>query len=144
MDQAFDWVTSNGGIDSETEYPYTSGGGNTGKCKKALLSKFSATGFNGHQDIANDENSMANWVGVNGPLSIAVDASSGWQSYSGGIMNDCTGTSLDHGVLIVGYTPAYWIVKNSWGPSWGENGYIRLARGSNQCGLNQDPSTVQI
>jgi len=144
MDQAFDWVTQNGGIDAETGYPYTSGGGNTGKCKKLLLRKFAATGFTGHQDIANDEGSMAAWVGQNGPLSIAVDASSGWQSYSSGIMSDCTGTQLDHGVLIVGYAPDYWIVKNSWGPSWGENGYIRLARGSNQCGLNQDPSTVQI
>lgn len=66
------------------------------------------------------------------PVSIAVDAEA-WSFYSGGIFSDC-GTSLDHGVLAVGYTDDYWIVKNSWGASWGESGFIRLAMG-NTCGI---------
>jgi C1A family cysteine protease len=142
MDNAFDWVVSNNGIDSEKDYPYTSGGGNTGRCDKLKLKKDAATGFKNHYDLPNDEGQMATWVASNGPLAIAVDASSGWQSYSGGIMSDCDGSQLDHGVLIVGYAPGYWIVKNSWGTGWGENGYIRLQRGTNQCGLNQMPSTI--
>jgi cathepsin F/cysteine peptidase B len=143
MDMAFDWVTSNNGIDSEMDYPYTSGGGDTGMCNTQKLQNVVAK-VNGHQDLPSDEGQMASWVAVNGPLSIALDAMS-WQTYSGGIMSNCMGSQLDHGVLIIGYdttfsTP-YWIVKNSWGSMWGENGYIRLAYGSNQCNLTAKPSS---
>jgi len=67
------------------------------------------------------------------PLSVCVDASS-WSSYSSGIFNDCT-TSIDHAVLLAGYTSSYWLIKNSWGVSWGENGYIRLTGNANTCGV---------
>lgn len=66
------------------------------------------------------------------PVSIAVDASN-WQLYTGGVLTQC-GTNLDHAVLLVGYTSQYWIVKNSWGPGWGSQGYIYLG-GGNTCGL---------
>jgi len=66
------------------------------------------------------------------PISIGVDASN-WQFYSSGVFNDCK-TAMDHGVLAVGFTDDYWIVKNSWNTSWGEQGYIRLSPG-NTCGL---------
>jgi len=56
-----------------------------------------------------------------------------FQFYDSGVFSDC-GTQLDHGVTLVGYTSEFWIVRNSWGSSWGEQGYIRLARG-NTCGL---------
>ncbi|KAJ9472878.1 Cysteine proteinase [Diplonema papillatum] len=79
-----------------------------------------------------------------GPLSIAVDASQGWQTYTGGIVSDCTGHQLDHGVLIVGWTPDYWIVKNSWGPTWGGSGRIRLQFGTDQCGLIQQPCSASL
>merc|ERR1711964_752302 len=59
----------------------------------------------------------------------------GWQLYKGGVKSNCRGKALDHGVLIVGYTPDYWKVKNSWGGSWGESGYIRLTRSGNECGI---------
>ena len=85
-----------------------------------------------------------------GPVSIAVDAAAiGWQLYHGGILKRFCGTSLDHGVLLVGYGTEkgtdYWIVKNSWGASWGESGYIRIKRdmdkkGAGVCGLQQAAS----
>jgi len=53
--------------------------------------------------------------------------------YSDGVFSDCD-TKADHGVLVVGYTSEYWIVKNSWSTKWGESGYIRLKRG-NTCGI---------
>jgi cysteine peptidase B len=144
MDNAFDWVVENHGIDSETDYPYTSGSGITGVCKTAKKSHVVAK-FTGHTDMPSDETVMGNWVYTHGPLAIGVDASSGWQSYTGGIVRNCFGTQLDHGVLAVGYddnnSPPYWIVKNSWAASWGENGYIRLEKGTNQCGINQAASS---
>jgi len=144
MDDAFSWVNTNGGIDSEEDYPYTSGGGITGNCINSKLANKVAH-FTSYKDITQTEAAMAAQVCSSGPLSIAVDAIT-WSSYTGGIMTDCTGTQLDHGVLIVGFddnnSPPYWIVKNSWGTSWGEAGYIRLGKGTDQCGLTQAPSTI--
>lgn len=80
------------------------------------------------------------------PVSIAVDAGA-FQTYSSGILKeaDC-GTQLDHGVLNVGYGDGYWIVKNSWGTSWGESGYIRLEKSSsaNTCGMLNSASYPKV
>jgi len=144
MDYAFDYVSTVGGIALEANYGYVSGSGYVPACNqaKAVASgKFSG----GHVDIARDENQMMAWVQANGPLSIAVDANSGWQTYNGGVKTACGTTQLDHGVLIVGFGTDgvdYWIVKNSWGASWGESGYIRLQRGVNCNGLSNSASTV--
>ena len=73
-----------------------------------------------------------------GPIPIAIDASSNvFENYHSGIVKEehC-GTEVDHAVLVVGYTPTYWIVKNSWGQSWGEDGYVRIERGKNACGID--------
>ena len=85
-----------------------------------------------------------------GPVSIAVDgAALGFQLYHGGIVKHFCGSSLDHGVLLVGYGTDngtdFWLVKNSWGASWGEKGYIRVLRdmtktGPGMCGLQQSAS----
>lgn len=87
---------------------------------------------------------------VNGPVSIGVDgASLGFQLYFGGIVKHFCGTSLDHGVLLVGYGTEdgvdFWKVKNSWGAHWGELGYIRILRddtatGPGLCGVQKQPT----
>merc|ERR1711988_1809636 len=142
MDNAFNWVQQNG-ICSESAYPYTSGDGVTGTCKKGCSPVMTITG---HTDVpSRDETSLKAAVSK-GPVSIAIEAdNSAFQLYSGGLLdNPACGTQLDHGVLIVGYGTDggkdYWKVKNSWGASWGEQGYIRMVRDKNQCGIAQQPT----
>ena len=71
-------------------------------------------------------------------LPVAVDSTSNtFELYHDGIIRkDQCGNNVDHAVLVVGYTPTYWIVKNSWGPLWGQSGYIYIERGKNTCGIN--------
>jgi C1A family cysteine protease len=147
MDKAFEWVAENGGIDTEEDYPYTSGQGLKGQCKTAKKSHVSAT-FSGHVDISDDEDEMAAWVMKHGPVSVAVDAGPKWQLYNGGIKTSCFAGRLDHGVLVVGYGTEddvpYWIIKNSWGPMWGEAGYIRLKRGRNCNGVAENACSAKL
>lgn len=83
------------------------------------------------------------------PVSVGIQANEqAFQMYSGGVLTEPCGSDLDHGVLVVGYGTdpvqgKYWKIKNSWGPHWGENGYIRIARGGapdGQCGILLMPS----
>jgi len=136
MDDAFEYIIKNGGIGSEASYPYTA---RDGKCKQvpsvATVSKYT--------DVKkNDETGLMSAVNIE-PVSVAVDAES-WSSYRKGIMSGPCGKSLDHGVLAIGYgTDAgqdYWLVKNSWGTSWGESGFIRLIRNKNECGIAEAAS----
>ncbi|KAG5507101.1 hypothetical protein JKF63_05847 [Porcisia hertigi] len=139
MNQAWEWIITNhsGEVDSESSYPYTSGTGSTTECQ--TTGKTAAV-IGGYLDLAQDEDAIAAWLSDHGPVSIAVDAST-WQLYFGGVVSNCVSQQLNHGVLLVGYNDdapqPYWIVKNSWGPSWGENGFIRLAKGSNQCMMKE-------
>lgn len=92
-----------------------------------------------------DEDSIKAALYNHGPISVGVNANQDWQLYSNGIYNpseqacDSSITSMDHGVILVGYGSEdgldYWIIRNSWGDDWGENGYIRLGRGHNACGV---------
>merc|ERR1711964_785287 len=101
----------------------------------------------GSRSLPKDENQIAAYLAQNGPLSIAVGVPLGrvWQGYTGGIMtsSQCPASPPNHGVGLVGYNKneGYWIVKNSWGSSFGESGYIRLAFGTNTCNLAKDVST---
>ena len=147
MDNAYQWVIANNGgkITTETAYPYVSGGGSVPSCKET--GKPTGAVITGYQDLPKNENQMAAWLAQNGPISVAVDATS-WQTYRGGIMSNCRSQQLDHGVLIVGLgtsgSTQYWIVKNSWSTSWGEQGYIRLQFGTNQCLITQYPCTAKV
>jgi C1A family cysteine protease len=134
MDNAFSYIKTNGGIATWDSYAYT---GVDGSCK---ASQYTMTApITGHVDVGKDEADLMSAV-YQQPTSIAVDAVK-WQFYKDGVFDPTLtcGHKLDHGVLAVGYdttsNPQYWIVKNSWGTSWGEQGYIRLVKGKNECDL---------
>jgi len=137
MDNGFKFVEGSG-LCSESAYPYTSGSGVRGQCQRACAPQVIVTGFT---DVpSNDEVALKAAV-AQGVVSVAIEADRMvFQSYSGGVLDkDGCGTQLDHGVAAVGYGndggKDYWKVRNSWGASWGEDGYIRMARGKNYCGI---------
>jgi cathepsin L len=138
MDSAFKWVIAQKGITSEAAYPYLA---RDGTCQGGMTPAANIRGF---YDVATNEQALMTAANI-GPVSIAIEADQQcFQFYSGGVLdNAACGTRLDHGVLLVGYdTDAptgkdYWRIKNSWGTSWGEQGYVRFVRGKNQCGLTQ-------
>jgi len=133
MDNGFEYIIKNGGIGSESSYSYTA---KDGTCKKVT----SVSQISGYKDVAQGSESDLMSAVNKGPVSIAIEADqSGFQFYSGGVFSGSCGKQLDHGVLLVGYGTDsgkdYWRVKNSWGASWGDSGYINLVRGQDQCGL---------
>jgi len=146
MDFGFQYIIDNKGITTEKAYPYTATDGtcaSTGKPVGATISSFT--------DVTGSDNDALRAAVVQQPISIAIEADQdGFQFYSSGVFSGDCGDALDHGVLVVGYnqtaTPAYWIVKNSWGASWGDAGYIFLVDdatlngGTGQCGLLSEPS----
>jgi len=142
MDYGFQYIMQNGGLCSESDYPYTAQ--KSMFCKKTCT-VVPNTAVKGFKDVSQgSETALASAVD-NAPVSVAIEADqSSFQFYNGGIMNGQCGTRLDHGVLAVGYgtmgSQDYWIVKNSWGASWGEQGYIRMIRGQNECGISNSAS----
>ncbi|XP_046576336.1 procathepsin L-like [Haliotis rubra] len=144
MDFAFEYIKTNEGIDTEASYPYKA---RDGRCrfKKADVGA-TDTGFT---DIPhNDENALQQAVATVGPISVAIDASRPtFRLYKSGVYDEptCSSTRLDHGVLAVGYGSSegsdYWLVKNSWGETWGDAGYIKMSRNrNNQCGIATEAS----
>jgi len=135
-----------GGIALESDYPYISGRGASQPCKTDVPK---AVKLLGHLALPHNSPTLdiMSMVATLGPLAISVDASS-WGGYSGGVFDGCNQDSpdLDHLVLLVGYGTDpklgdYWLVRNSWGPEWGENGYIRLKREETpRCGIDKNPS----
>ncbi|KAI4332465.1 hypothetical protein L6164_017371 [Bauhinia variegata] len=118
------------GVDQEANYAYKGVDGTCNTNKEANI----AASIKGFEDApANSEKGLLKAV-VNQPVSVAIDASgSDFQFYSSGVFTGSCGTDLDHGVTAVGYGnsddgPKFWLVKNSWGTEWGEQGYIRMQR----------------
>ncbi|KAA8536219.1 hypothetical protein F0562_028697 [Nyssa sinensis] len=132
MDDAFKFIISNGGIDSEEDYPYRATDGTCDQNRKNAR----VVTIDGYEDVpSNDEYSLKKAV-ANQPVSVAIEAGGrAFQFYQSGVFTGLCGTALDHGVVAVGYGTQdgvdYWIVRNSWGANWGENGYIKLQRNVN-------------
>jgi C1A family cysteine protease len=144
MDQAFTYIESNK-LETEGDYPYT---GKDGSC--SFDSSKGVVGVKGYVDVPVKSTSQLLAAVAQQPVSVAIDAGSIiFQLYMGGVIKSTwCGTTLDHGVLVVGYGTEnnvdYWILKNSWGPSWGEKGYFRIKRGdegtSGICGIQLSAS----
>ena len=145
MEKGYQYVINNDGICSEEEYPYTAQDGECQECKSIVkISKYG--------DITPNSEKILKRAVAKQPVSVAIQANlSTFQLYSSGIYSDPNcGDELDHGVLVVGYgydilhDMEYWIVKNSWGSGWGENGYIRIQRNtetkSGLCGITSQPT----
>lgn len=145
MDYGFQWIIGNGGITTESNYPYRA---KDGSCDKTKAANHAAT-LTSFQDVQSQSADQMRAAVAKGPVSIAIEADKTvFQLYNGGVFDSSgCGHQLDHGVLVVGYGTDsgkdYWIVKNSWGSSWGEQGYIRLASqadGPGMCGMYMQPS----
>ncbi|XP_037480321.1 senescence-specific cysteine protease SAG39-like [Triticum dicoccoides] len=144
MDNVFEFVVENGGLATEADYPYTGADGST--CDSSTA----AATITGHEDVpANDEASLLKAVAAQ-PVSLAVDGGDNlFRFYKGGVLSGSCGTELDHGITTVGYSVAgdgtkFWVMKNSWGAGWGEDGFIRMERDvadeKGLCGLAMQPS----
>ena len=144
-EHAYNYIKNAGGQETESAYPYSSYSGTTGSCHSnsadyvvKLKSYTTITGSSASQI----ESNMASYVQSTGPLSVCLDAST-WSSYTSGIMTSC-GNTVDHCVQAVGVyaasTGRYWKVRNQWGTSWGESGFIQLAYGQNTCDITNDPT----
>jgi len=171
---AYQFAINSGGVPAEASYPYCAGTGDCYPCmngpeklcgpppyscdrtRDALCkSMVPAASVSDWRDVSTDESEIAADLISTGPFSVLLDAHN-LQFYKGGVWDGsgfngigrCSTTNLDHAVLITGYgTDAgqqYWSVKNSWGASWGEEGYFRIMRGTGQCGINTAVTTAIV
>jgi len=154
MTQAFEAVENLGGLETEIDYPYEGHSDREGcQLKKSEIKVSISKAVN----VSTDEVDIAKFLVKHGPLSVGVNANA-MQFYMGGVSHPihalCSPKSLDHGVAVVGYgvhrtkythkNLPYWLIKNSWGPGWGEKGYYLLYRGDGSCGVNQMVSSAII
>ncbi|XP_037494828.1 senescence-specific cysteine protease SAG39-like [Jatropha curcas] len=146
MDDAFEFIIQNNGLTTEANYPYQA---EDGTCNTEKAANHAAT-ITSYEDVPENNEEALRMAVANQPVSVAIDAGeSAFQHYSSGIFTGDCGTELDHGVTVVGYGTSddgtkYWLVKNSWGTSWGEDGYIRMQRDIDAkeglCGIAMQPS----
>jgi len=151
MDSAFDYLKDHDTC-LDSSYPYVATNGPV--CKenttcKVGIPKGAITGF--YDVPADDTNALMEAVAKQ-PVSVAIEADqTTFQMYGGGVLTQECGSKLDHGVLLVGYGTEngthYWKVKNSWGPTWGEKGYVRIERGlpkAGECGIKSMSSYPEV
>ena len=139
---AFKYIKSVGGIEKEEDYPYVSQSMYEPRRKCEFNKEKVVASNTGYVQLPKgDETKLREAVATIGPISIAISARPSLSQYTEGIYHDdeCGRTRINHAVLLVGYgtdkstgTP-YWLIKNSWGPEWGENGYFRMERNINSC-----------
>ena len=142
-----------GGLETEKDYPYE-GYLSDGCVYNKSMAKVA---IDSYVVLPTDENELAMWLVSHGPISVGLNAA-GMQFYMKGVSHPwkwmCTASKIDHGVLIVGFGQTtsrfshkpmpYWIVKNSWGKSWGRQGYYLLYRGDGSCGINTMATSAVI
>ncbi|KAH7671962.1 Actinidain protein [Dioscorea alata] len=145
MTKAFEFIIKNGGIDAEEDYPYR---GYYAQCNRNKLRR-TVVSIDGYENVPHYSEDSMKKAAAHQPISVAIDSSSDdFRFYGSGIYKGSCGTKLDHGVTLVGYGSEngddYWIIKNSWGTKWGENGYVRIQRNSGtaegKCGIAILPS----
>ncbi|KAF4034511.1 Papain family cysteine protease [Phytophthora infestans] len=136
---AMKYVQQNG-LCTENDYPFTSSDGTAASCSTGCSAV--DTGIKGYKTV-DDASGLASAVAQQ-PVIIAVaSGNNAWKQYTGGVISSCDTSELDHAVVVVGYTDSEWKIRNSWGDSWGEEGYIRLERTSDTtgtCGMYGDMS----
>jgi C1A family cysteine protease len=144
--KALKWIYSNGGITTVDDYPYKA---QKGKCDPSKLGNHAAT-ISGYRRVAmRSEKRLKNVVAMQ-PVSVAIDSNSkNFHHYKSGVYNGPCGTELSHVVTVVGYgkegRSEYWVIKNSWGSSWGEQGFGRIKRNTagkpeGMCGIAMYPA----
>jgi C1A family cysteine protease len=139
MKSAMEWIGKNNGLCTEQSYPYVSGDTKTnGPCQKSCNVVSGSDIISTVSVSSNSDNSMMNALSKQ-PVSVAIEADQPvFQLYKSGVFTGSCGTNLDHGVLLVGYGSMngveYYIMKNSWGPEWGNQGYMYMGKGN-------DPAT---
>jgi len=152
MENAYKTLIEIGGLESEQDYGYD-GADEACKFNRSKV----AVRVSGGVEMPTNETQMAQWLVKNGPIAVGLNAFA-MQFYMGGVSHPpslfCAPSGIDHGVLIVGIgvhttkylkrVQPYWIIKNSWGASWGESGYYRLYRGEGVCGINLAASSATV
>ena len=147
MEYAFNFLKNYGCLNFAEDYPYKGAKGtcrtDTSKCADIKVTGYKKLGSSSSTWSPVDEDEIKEFLYENGPLAIALNADP-LQTYSSGILDltstKCPISGINHAVLLVGYGTSsgmdYWIIKNSWGRSWGESGYFRIRRGNGTCGVN--------
>lgn len=140
MDYAFEYIKQNGGIDTEDDWGYYSGWGFGTWCNKRKLKDRHVVTIDGYEDVPVNDEFALKQAATKQPVSVGICASPAMQFYRGGVIDTCC-EDLNHGVLVVGFGTDektghdYWLIKNSWGAGWGEDGYFKLKYGVGKEGL---------
>lgn len=167
MDGAFQYAMNGNGMCTETQYPYTADDSESCSANTCITASSRRLAgepgfadaeptFSGCWDVEPNNQVALKMAVATNPVSVAIEADTRYfQSYSSGVLTSAAscGTNLDHGVLIVGYgtedNEDYWLVKNSWASTWGEDGYIKIGRSDSTddagvCGIAMQPSFPSV